>query len=293
MSNINLIIEERAVSIGTFTVGRLLPYRLKRMVGPFIYLDHMGPVELSENENFDVLPHPHIGLSTLTYLLEGSIMHRDSIGNAVEIKPGEVNWMTAGKGIVHSERTPQYLRHSNKSIHGLQIWVALPKDNEQRDPGFIHVGKEQIPEWSDGKLQFKLIAGEAFGRKSPVPVYSKMYLLQISAKTRQIINTDHELYGELGLFILEGSIEIEGNTYQSKQFVVISKSTSFEFVIEANTIVFLFGGDPFPEDRLIDWNFVSSSRELIEKAKQKWKEQSFDKIPGETEFVPLPSLSKN
>lgn len=293
MSNINLIIEERAASIGTFTVGRLLPYRLKRMVGPFIYLDHMGPVELSENENFDVLPHPHIGLSTLTYLLEGSIMHRDSIGNAVEIKPGEVNWMTAGKGIVHSERTPQYLRHSNKSIHGLQIWVALPKDNEQRDPGFIHVGKEQIPEWSDGKLQFKLIAGEAFGRKSPVPVYSKMYLLQISAKTRQIINTDHELYGELGLFILEGSIEIEGNTYQSKQFVVISKSTSFEFVIEANTIVFLFGGDPFPEDRLIDWNFVSSSRELIEKAKQKWKEQSFDMIPGETEFVPLPSLSKN
>ena len=293
MSNIKLIIEERAASIGTFTVGRLLPYRLKRMVGPFIYLDHMGPVELSENENFDVLPHPHIGLSTLTYLLEGSIMHRDSIGNAVEIKPGEVNWMTAGKGIVHSERTPQYLRHSNKSIHGLQIWVALPKDNEQKDPGFIHVGKEQIPEWSDGKLQFKLIAGEAFGRKSPVPVYSKMYLLQISAKTRQIINTDNELYGELGLFILEGSIEIEGNKYQSKQFVVINKSTSFEFVIEANTIVFLFGGDPFPEDRLIDWNFVSSSRELIEKAKQKWKEQSFDKIPGETEFVPLPSLFKN
>ena len=133
MSNIELIIEERAANIGKFMVGRLLPFRQKRMVGPFIYIDHMGPVELSEEENFDVLPHPHIGLSTLTFLFEGSIMHRDTLDNAVEIKPGAVNWMTAGKGIVHSERTPEYLRHSAKRMHGLQIWVALPKELEQID----------------------------------------------------------------------------------------------------------------------------------------------------------------
>jgi len=147
MSNINLIIEERAADIGKFLVGRLLPFRQKRMVGPFIYVDHMGPVKLNERNNFDVLPHPHIGLSTLTFLFEGSIMHRDSIGNAVEIKPGEVNWMTAGKGIVHSERTPEYLRHSKKHMHGLQIWVALPKHLEQMNPEFFHVDESEIPLW--------------------------------------------------------------------------------------------------------------------------------------------------
>jgi len=136
MSNIKLIIEERAASIGKFMVGRLLPFRQKRMVGPFIYIDHMGPVKLSEKENFDVPPHPHIGLSTLTFLFEGNIMHRDTLGNEVEIKPGAVNWMTAGKGIVHSERTPEYLRDSQLNMHGLQIWVALPKDLEKRNPGF-------------------------------------------------------------------------------------------------------------------------------------------------------------
>jgi redox-sensitive bicupin YhaK (pirin superfamily) len=292
MSNVNLIIEERAASIGTFTVGRLLPYRLKRMVGPFIYLDHMGSVELNENQNFDVSPHPHIGLSTLTFLIEGSIMHRDSIGNTVEISPGEVNWMTAGKGIVHSERTPEYLRHSGKSIHGLQIWVALPKEIEQMDPVFFHFGKDQIPEWSDGDLQLKLIAGEAFGRISPVPVYSKLYLLQVSAKGRQTINADHELYGELGLYILEGSIEIEGTTFKPNQFLVIKEGISLEFVICQNTTVFILGGEPFPEGRFIDWNFVSSDSELIKKARQKWKEQLFDKIPGETEFMLMPSISK-
>lgn len=293
MSNINLIIEERASNIGNFMVGRLLPFRQKRMVGPFIFIDHMGPVKMTERENFDVLPHPHIGLSTLTFLFEGSIMHRDSLGTEVEIKPGAVNWMTAGKGIVHSERTPEYLRHADKSMHGLQIWVALPKELEQMEPEFFHVDKEQIPAWTVGGLQFKLVAGEAFGRKSPVPVYSKLFMIEIKSQTRQVVTIGHELYGESGLYILEGNIESDGNIYESKQLLVAKESTLCKFTIGANSTIYIFGGEPFPEERWIDWNFVSTQKELIEEAKQKWMDQTFDKIKGdETEFVPYPSAKK-
>ena len=290
MSNIELIIEERAASIGNFLVGRLLPFRQKRMVGPFIFIDHMGPVRMSERENFDVLPHPHIGLSTLTYLFEGSIMHRDSLGNELEIKPGEVNWMTAGKGIVHSERTPEYLRYSEKEMHGLQIWIALPKELEQMNPGFFHLDGSGIPAWMDSYTQYKLIAGEAFGRESPVPVYSKLYMIEIKSKIRQHIKIGHELYGESGLYILEGSIESEGNTYLPKQILISKDSSLCEFVMEANTSIYIFGGEPLPEERLIDWNFVGSSKEIISAAREKWIEQDFPKIKGdENEFVPYPS----
>lgn len=293
MSNINLIIEERAVSIGKFMVGRLLPFRQKRMVGPFIYIDHMGPVKLNERENFDVLPHPHIGLSTLTFLFEGSIMHRDTLGNAVEIKPGAVNWMTAGRGIVHSERTPEYLRHSDKNMHGLQIWVALPKELEQMEPEFFHIDAAQIPELKQDELQFKLIAGEAFGHKSAVPVYSKLFMIEIKSKQRQTVNIGNELYGEAGLYILEGSIESDGNIYLPKQLLVAKESSLCEFIIEANSTIYIFGGEPFPEERFIDWNFVASDMELIKNAKQKWIAQEFDKIPGDDiEFVPYPTLNR-
>ncbi len=290
MSNIKLIIEERAVSIGKFMVGRLLPFRQKRMVGPFIYIDHMGPVKLNERENFDVLPHPHIGLSTLTFLFEGSILHRDTLGNEVETKPGAVNWMTAGKGIVHSERTPEYLRHSQLYIHGLQIWVALSKGLEQMEPQFSHIEENQIPSWTDGELQYKLVAGEAFGRKSPVPVFSKLFMIQIKSKTKQVVNIGNDLYGESGLYILEGAIESGGNVYEPKQLLVAKDSTLCEFKIHENSTIYIFGGEPFPEERFIDWNFVSSSKELIEAAKEKWKNQSFPKITGdETEFIPYPT----
>jgi hypothetical protein len=293
MSNIKLIIEERAASIGKFMVGRLLPFRQKRMVGSFIYIDHMGPVKLSEGENFDVLPHPHIGLSTLTFLFEGSIMHRDTLGNEVEIKPGAVNWMTAGKGIVHSERTPEYLRNTAKTMHGLQIWVALPKEKEQMEPEFFHVEKEQIPAWTEGDIQFKLIAGEAFGRKSPIPVYSKLFMLEIKSKTKQSINIGDQLYGESGLYILEGSIESDENVYQSNQLLVAKDSSLCRFTMAANSTIYIFGGEPFPEKRFIDWNFVSTNKELIEEARQKWQAQNFPKIQGdETEFIPYPSFNK-
>lgn len=290
MSNIELIIEERAADIGKFMVGRLLPFRQKRMVGPFIYIDHMGPVKLSEEENFDVLPHPHIGLSTLTFLFEGSIMHRDTLGNKVEINPGAVNWMTAGKGIVHSERTPEYLRDSAIRMHGLQIWVALPKELEQMEPEFFHIEQDEIPIWTDEDLQFKLVAGEAFGKKSPVPVYSKLYMLEIKSKTKQTLNIGNQLYGESGLYILEGGIESEGNVYEPKQLLVAKDSTLCEFTIQENSTIYIFGGEPFPEKRYIDWNFVSSSKELIKEAKEKWETQSFPKIEGDdTEFIPYPT----
>ncbi|MFT3936648.1 MAG: pirin family protein [Chitinophagaceae bacterium] len=288
MSNIQLIIEERAADIGKFMVGRLLPFRQKRMVGPFIFIDHMGPVTMSDHENFDVGPHPHIGLSTLTFLFEGSIWHRDTLGTSIEIQPGAVNWMTAGKGIVHSERTPEYLRHSVKNMHGLQIWVALPKELEQMEPEFFHIDKEQIPAWTDGDVQYKLVAGEAFDKKSPVPVYSKLYMLEIKSNSRQELKIGESLYGESGLYILEGSIESEGNVYGPKQILVAKDSALCSFTIAANSTIYIFGGEPFPEERFIFWNFVATDYALIEAAKQKWQEQTMGIIEGETGFVPLP-----
>lgn len=288
MSNISLIIEERAANIGNFMVGRLLPFREKRAVGPFVFIDHMGPAHLNQYQNMDVPPHPHIGLSTLTFLFEGSIMHRDSLGTELEIKPGAVNWMTAGKGIVHSERTPEYLRHSDKMLHGLQIWVALPKELEQMDPNFTHVEAQDIPAWEENGVSYKLIAGEAFGKKSPVPVYSPLYFIEIKSKEAQKINIGKDLFGESGLYILQGSIKSGEHVYDQKQILITNDSTLCEFEIAANSTVYIFGGQPFPEEHYIFWNFVSSDKNLIEKAKQDWTAQTFPKVPGETEFVPLP-----
>ncbi|WP_042479070.1 pirin family protein [Solitalea canadensis] len=288
MSNVGLIIEERPADIGNFLVGRLLPFRGKRMVGPYIFIDHMGPVSLSEGENMDVAPHPHIGLSTLTYLFEGSIMHRDSLGTEMEIHPGAVNWMTAGKGIVHSERTPQRFRDLKKTIHGLQIWVALPKEMEDSEPTFHHVDQIDLPYWKDGDVSFRLIAGEAFGRKSAVPTYSKQFFLEIHSSSQQKLTIGHELFGEAGMYILEGSIESDGYVYEPKQILVAKEATLCEFTINANTTVYIFGGEPFPEERFIYWNFVATSNERIERAKEKWLNQEFDPVPGETDFVPLP-----
>lgn len=288
MSNIQLIIEERPSLVGNFMVGRLLPFREKRTVGPFAFIDHMGPHKLSDHDNFDVPPHPHIGLSTLTYLFEGSIMHRDSLGSKVEIKPGEVNWMTSGSGIAHSERTPEYLRHSEKSLHGLQIWVALPKHLEQMQPDFYHASDHEIPHWQQDGVSFKLIAGEVLGHKSPVPVYSPLYLIEIKSSAKTTVNIGNELFGESALYILEGSVESDGHSYEPKQILIANDAKLCSFTMAENTSVYIFGGEAFPEERFIFWNFVSSSHELIEDAKKRWLEQTFPKVPEETEFVPLP-----
>ena len=288
MSTIDFILEEKAADIGNFLVGRLLPFRQKRNIGPFVFIDHMGPAALKDYQNLDVPPHPHIGLSTLTYLFDGAIMHRDSLGNEIEIQPGAVNWMTAGKGVVHSERTPDYLRTTDKFLHGLQIWVALPKHLEQTTPSFTHIEADHIPKWTEGDLEYKLIAGELFGKKSPVPVYSKLYLLEIKSKTKQKISLVNKLFGESGLYILEGSVSNQGHTYEAKNILITKEAHLCEFEMEADTTVYIFGGDPFEEERFIYWNFVSSDRDVIEQAKKDWQEGNFEKVPGETEFVPLP-----
>lgn len=293
MSNTELIIEERAADIGNFMVGRLLPFRQKRAVGPFTFIDHMGPAKMSKEQNLDVPPHPHIGLSTLTYLFEGSIQHKDSLGYDVEIKPGAVNWMTAGKGVVHSERTPAYLRDSEKTLHGLQIWVALPKHLEQSDPTFAHIEESDIPKWTDKGAQFKLIAGKAFGKTSPVPVHSDLYFIEIKSTEKQQINIGQDLYGESALYILQGSIYADGHNYGAKQILVAKDSTLCTFEIEAQTTVYIFGGIPFEEERFIHWNFVNSDKEVIEQAKKDWKNQNLEAFPkvigDEHDYVPLPS----
>lgn len=294
MSNINLIIEERPRNIGNFMVGRLLPFKDKRMVGPFIFIDHMGPVKMSERDNMDIPPHPHIGLSTLTYLFEGNIMHRDSLGTEVEILPGQVNWMTAGAGIVHSERTPDHLRHGDKELHGLQIWVALPKDMEDMECSFFHADEKDLPRWEEDGMEYCLIAGTFRDKASPVPVYSPLYLLEIKSKTEQEIRIGNDLYGEAGLYILNGSVKGEENhVFEPKQLLVAKDSKLCTFTMAANSTVYIFGGEPLPEDRHIYWNFVATDHEHIEKAKQKWKDQAFVPVPGETDFVPLPPEPSN
>ncbi|WP_353182054.1 pirin family protein [Parapedobacter lycopersici] len=296
MSNIGLIIEEKAADIGNFLVGRLLPFRQKRAVGPFVFIDHMGPAALKDYQNLDVPPHPHIGLSTLTYLLEGAIFHRDSIGNAVEITPGAVNWMTAGKGIVHSERTPEYLRETEKNLHGFQIWVGLPKQVEQQAPTFFHIEADAIPVWQEEDTQYKLIAGEAFGRKSPVPVHSRLFFIEIKTKTARKLTIGKDLYGEAALYVLEGTVNIEGNPYGSKQLLIAKDANLCTFEMNENTTVYLFGGMPFDEERFIYWNFVNSDKALIEEAKVNWENQhhdAFPLVPGdEQEYVPLPGTSR-
>lgn len=289
MSNIDFIREETAADIGNFLVGRLLPFRQKRSIGAFVFIDHMGPACLADHENLDVGPHPHIGLSTLTYLFEGSIFHRDSLGTAMEIKPGAVNWMTAGRGVVHSERTPEYLRQKDKFLHGLQIWVALPKELEFQEPEFHHVEAEAIPSWEENSVAYKLIAGEAFGKKSPVPVHSKLYMIEIKAKEDSIIDIRGELYGESGLYILEGEISSNGSTYGPKQILITKDAHLCSFEMKGGSTVYIFGGEPFPEERFIYWNFVATSREIIEDAKLKWINHEFPKVPGDDGYVPLPT----
>lgn len=298
MSNIGLVIPERAASIGNFMVGRLLPFRQKRMVGPFAFIDHMGPIRLADHDNLDVDPHPHIGLSTLTYLFEGEMMHRDSIGSVQRITPGDVNWMTAGKGVVHSERIPDDLRESEPDtfLHGLQIWIALPKHLEQAAPSFTHINGTDLPTWEEENVSYKLIAGEALGKKSPVPVFSPLYYIEIKSKEATTINIGSGLYGESALYILEGSIKSDGHDYGPKQILIAKDSTLCTFEIGPNTTIYLFGGEALPEERFLLWNFLASDPKELEIAKKNWIEQNQDQFPlisgDNTSYVPFPEENK-
>jgi redox-sensitive bicupin YhaK (pirin superfamily) len=288
-----MIIEERPADIGNFLVGRLLPFRGRRMVGPFIFIDHMGPARLSDHHNIDIGPHPHIGLSTLTYLFEGAIMHRDTLGSAVEITPGQVNWMTAGKGIVHSERTPEHLRQTDKNLHGLQIWVALPKALELMAPEFSHVEAAELPAWEENGVSYKLIAGKAFGKASPVPVYSDLFFIEIKAATDSEINIGDALFGEAGMYILEGQVESESEVFESRRILVAKNSSLCSFRMKAGTTIYIFGGEAFPEERHIYWNFVATDLALIEQAKEDWQAGRFPVIAGESDPIPLPPGSSH
>lgn len=289
MSNTGLIIEERSRDIGDFLVGRLIPFRKKRMVGPFIFIDHMGPSEVGAGRYLDIGQHPHIGLSTLTYLLEGTILHRDSIGSVQEILPGSVNWMTAGRGVVHTERTPPALRDgSTHTLHGYQIWVALPKDQEEIQPSFHHISKNDIPEWQQDGFEMKLIAGRAFGRESPVPVYSPLFMLDIRASHSGRFEANGGLAGEIGICIVSGEITACGETVGQGNMLVSKTNDMCDIEVKQGSHLLIFGGDAFEEERHIYWNFVSSSKERIERAKQDWSHGKFEMVPHEQGRVPLP-----
>lgn len=283
-----MIIEERQRDIGDFLVGRLLPFRKKRMVGPFVFFDHMGPKEFQSHERMDIGPHPHIGLSTLTYLLEGSIVHRDSLGTEITIEPGAVNWMTAGHGIVHSERSPYKPKDRINKMHGMQIWVALPIEHEDIDPSFHQTKADDLPQWESDGLHYKLVAGKAYDRKSPVPVFSDLFMVDITSRQKGELNTlDAGLMGEIGLYILEGSIEACGETIE-KGHLLVAKDVHCNFTLNANTRLILFGGQPFEEERHIYWNFVATTKERLEAAKNRWRNKQFPAMPNDEGYVPLP-----
>lgn len=286
MSNTSMIIEERPRDIGDFLVGRLLPFRKKRMVGPFIFIDHMGPSVVKKG--FDIGPHPHIGLSTLTYLFDGEVMHRDSIGTAQKITPGGVNWMTAGKGIVHSERTPDNLRGKEYRLHGYQIWVALPAHLEEIEPTFFHAANDKLPRWNQRSLDFTLVAGTAMGKTSPVPVHSDLYMIDAKA-TKSTIWSPQELYGETAICVVEGSVRACGEDVGKGNLLVAKPNEPCELLIYEGSHLLIFGGTPLKEERHIWWNFVSTRKERIEQAKADWAADAFLKIKGESGRIPLPN----
>lgn len=289
MSNIGLIIEERSRDIGDFLVGRLIPFRKKRMIGPFIFIDHMGPTQLGPTKYMDVDQHPHIGLSTLTFMLEGEIMHEDSLGTKQLIQPGSVNWMVAGTGVSHTERTPKELRNGNTFIaHGYQIWVALPKDLEDCIPEFHHFEAGELPNWKDGNTSFKLIAGEGYGKKSPVPVHSDLFMIEVKNQEEYELNTKDYLKGEIGICIVEGSIKACGQEVGKGNILVSKVEDTCSTILRPNSHILLFGGTPFPEERHIYWNFVSHDKQKIEDAKRKWKAKTFPMMDDDTSYIPLP-----
>jgi redox-sensitive bicupin YhaK (pirin superfamily) len=291
MSNTDLIIPERSSDIGSFIVGRILPFREKRIVGPFIFIDHMGPSMVAPEHYLDVGQHPHIGLSTLTYLFEGEILHRDSIGSVQKITPGSVNWMTAGKGVVHTERTPEELRNGNQHrIHGYQIWVALPANREDMEPEFYHVAAEGLPRWKKKGLNITLVAGSAFGKSSAVPVYSPLFMLDLEAEADRVFEYDESLFGELGISVVSGSIKACGQTIEAGNMLVAKELKNCGFELTKGSRVLVFGGEAFPEPRFIEWNFVATSQEKLAHARQNWKDRRFTMVPGEHDYIPLPPI---
>ena len=288
---IELVIPQRRRSLGGFEVGRVLPFAKRRMIGPFIFFDHMGPVQFPAGipREVDVRPHPHIGLSTVTYLFDGEIMHRDSVGSEQPVRPGEVNWMTAGQGITHSERFERARLEGGK-LNGIQAWVALPKEHEETNPDFAHYASDDLPILEEGGAWARLIAGEALGLKASVRVHSPMFYLhwelQPAAKA-----TLPAQYPERALYVASGAIDVDGTRYEEGNMLVLSAGANVSFTAETPSIVMALGGEPIGP-RFIEWNFVSSSLERIEQAKADWRAGRM-KLPDldNEEWIPLPDPS--
>jgi len=273
--------------IGGFAVRRVLPALPKQMVGPFIFFDHMGPAALAPGNGLDVRPHPHIGLATVTYLFEGEILHRDSVGSVQAIRPGDVNWMTAGRGIVHSERTPSHARAAGGRVHGIQTWVALPSAHEEAAPAFAHHAAAALPVVEAPGATVRVIAGTALGVRSPVEVFSgTLYAAaDLAPGARLVLPPEHE---ERAVYLVDGSARVAGGALEPGQMAVLAPGGDVEIRASTPSIAMLVGGAKMDGPRFISWNFVASSRERIEQAKADWREDRFPRVPGETERIPLP-----
>lgn len=287
---LELVIESRERKITEqFVVRRLIPIAKRRTIGPFIFFDHMGPVDLEPENNSDVLPHPHIGLATVTYLFEGEIFHRDSIGSAIAIRPGDINWMTAGSGIVHSERTTPEQASKKRRLHGLQLWVALPEDQEETAPAFEHQDAAALPGLEINRIKLRILAGTAYGHTSPVKILSPLFYVDADIPTGEELEITEE-YAERAAYIVSGSIAHNGIDYKSGTMLVFQPGSKSCIRASQDSRVMLLGGPPIDRPRQIYWNFVSTSRDRIEKAKTDWRERKFPTIPGDDkEFVPLPA----
>lgn len=287
---LDIVIESRKASIGpNLSVNRILPFRLRRMVGPFIFMDHAGPVQAAASEagEFDVLPHPHIGLSTVSYLFGGMVTHRDSLGVEQVIKPGEVNWMTAGRGIAHSERFEDPAVLAGGKLEMIQTWVALPEKDEEALPSFHNYTVDQLPVFTETGLWMRLIAGNAYGLQSNVHTHSPLFYLHVALKQGARFGLPPE-HSERGVYIAKGAIEVNGRTYGPGKLLVFTKGVDPLIIAEEDATLMLLGGEPLG-DRYIWWNFVSSRKERIEQAKEDWKQGRIILPPNDNEtFIPLP-----
>ncbi|MGH7119672.1 MAG: pirin family protein [Acetobacteraceae bacterium] len=284
---LELVIVPRVRDLGGFEVRRALPHQKRQMVGPFIFFDHLGPVQFIAGRGMDVRPHPHIGLATVTYLLDGCVMHRDSEGHVQEITPGAVNLMTAGRGIAHSERTPPAERQSGQHMLGLQTWIALPVAQEEVLPSFQHFPAEQLPMVADHGVGARIIAGKAFGVTSPVGQLSDWFYAEVTLDAGQSAPLDTD-YEERAVYVVDGEVDIAGAVFDAPRLLIFRPGDRITVKVTRPSRVMFLGGTALKGPRYIWWNFVSSSRERVEQAKQDWKSGRFDPVPGESEFIPLP-----
>ena len=276
----------RARDLGGFTVGRVLPALGRQMVGPFVFLDEMGPARFPTGAGMDVRPHPHIGLATVTWLLDGEILHRDSLGSVQPIRPGEVNWMVAGRGIAHSERTPPELR-GGAALHGLQAWLALPRAHEDAPPAFVHLGSAEVPVIEAEGARALIIAGDAWGARSPVPVFSDTIYADVTLEPGASIPlpADHE---ERGLYLVRGAVEVDGRRHEPGRLLVLRPGSALAARAPEGARLFVLGGATMDGPRHLWWNFVASTPERIEAAKDAWRAGRFAPVIGEHEHIPLP-----